>query len=571
MIQPRKAVQEMSAYRPPTEGRTGKMRLDFNENTVGCSPKVIEALRCVTREMLSTYPEYETLRGELAKYFGVSPSEVLATDGTDEAIKNVIEAFMEKNRDEIVIPSPTYAMFPFYAQLNEAKIRVVPYKEDLSFPTEQVLDAITAATKIVVLVNPNNPTGTSIPAKEVIRIVEKAKENGALVLIDEAYCQYSGRTDIPVIKRYDTVIVIQTFSKAFGLAGLRLGCIVSNAQIIAVLRKILSPYSVNVLAAIAATAALRDQEYVKSYVSQVKESKRLLYAALNRLGIFSFPSDANFILVKIGEQAVRFCDLLRERGILVRNRSSDLLLEGCVRITLGTIEQTKILISELEAVIKSLRPLLVFDMDGVLIDVSNSYRVAIKETSEEFTKAKVTLEEIQSFKEKGGYNNDWDLTRAIIESRGIRAEREKVIEAFQKRYLKLMPGEKWLFNKPLLKELSAQYRFVIFTGRPKSEAIFALKNNQVETYFDAIIAMEDVGEQKPNPEGLLKLKEEYPSQEVCYFGDSVDDITSAIKARVIPIGVLPPQNKSEQLKNLLQAAGAKKVLQDISQIREALS
>ncbi|MBS3107114.1 HAD-IA family hydrolase, partial [Candidatus Woesearchaeota archaeon] len=217
------------------------------------------------------------------------------------------------------------------------------------------------------------------------------------------------------------------------------------------------------------------------------------------------------------------------------------------------------------------RPLLVFDMDGVLIDVSNSYRVAIKETSEEFTKAKVTLEEIQSFKEKGGYNNDWDLTRAIIESRGIRAEREKVIEAFQKRYLKLMPGEKWLFNKPLLKELSAQYRFVIFTGRPKSEAIFALKNNQVETYFDAIIAMEDVGEQKPNPEGLLKLKEEYPSQEVCYFGDSVDDITSAIKARVIPIGVLPPQNKSEQLKNLLQAAGAKKVLQDISQIREALS
>ncbi|MDO8480770.1 MAG: histidinol-phosphate transaminase [Nanoarchaeota archaeon] len=571
MISPRKAVTAMSPYKPPTDGRTGRLRLDFNENTVGCSPKVIEALKTVTPDFLATYPEYRELRGALGKYFNVSADQVLTTDGTDEAIKNIIEVFIEKGVDEIIIPSPTYTMFPFYAQLNEARIKTIPYNSDLSFPTEQVIQAISKTTKIVVLVNPNNPTGTSIKSEDVVRIVEKARENQSLVLIDEAYYQYFGRTDIPLIKTYNNVVVIQTFSKAFGLAGLRLGCILSNKETIAVLKKALSPYSVNILATLAAKAALQDKAYVETYVSQVKESKKLLYAALEALNIPSYPSDANFMLVKIGNQAQRFCDLLRERGILVRNRSSDLLLEGCVRITLGTVEQTKKLISELENVIKDIRPLLIFDMDGVLVDVSNSYRVAIQKTAEQFIGGTVTPEEIQLFKEKGGCNNDWDLTMAIIESRGIKAERKNVIGAFQERYLKLMPAEKWLFEKTLLKNLSAQYRLVIFTGRPREEAFFALKNNCVEQFFDSVIAMEDVEKQKPDPEGLLKLKEMYSNQEACYFGDSVDDIASAVSANVNPIGVFPPQNKSEQLKTRLQTAGARIILKDINQIKEALS
>src|SRR3989344_214575 len=174
MISPRKAVIRMQEYKPPTSGRENSLRLDFNENTVGCSPKVIKALSRIRKNIFSVYPEYEALKKEIAKYCNISPGEVIATNGTDEAIKTIIEVYSEKRKDEIIIPVPTYAMFKFYAELNEAVIREVLYNEDLSFPTSRLLSAINKKTKIVVLVNPNNPTGTSIKKEEIKKIIEKA-------------------------------------------------------------------------------------------------------------------------------------------------------------------------------------------------------------------------------------------------------------------------------------------------------------------------------------------------------------------------------------------------------------
>ena len=571
MIKPRKAVIEMEEYTPPTSGRESYLRLDFNENTIGCSPKVIKALKSLKPGDLAAYPEYKKLREELADNCNVNAAEVLPTNGADEAIKAIIEAYIEKGKDRIIIPAPTFAMFKFYAQLNEAVIKEAPYNDNLSFPAERVLDEINRKTKIVVLVNPNNPTGASIKKKDIIKIIEKAQKNSAVVLIDESYSQFTGKTSIPLIKKYDNLFITQTFSKAFGLAGIRLGYVISNEENINFIRKLLSPYSVNSVAVICAFAALKDLYCVRKYVTEIKKSKLLLYKELIKLGIKYYKSDANFILLKIGQEADTFCQKLKEFRILIRNRSNDALLEGCVRVTIGAKNQTKRLILALRQVIKEINPLLIFDIDGVLADVSKSYRAAIKKTSEYFTKENVSFEEIQKYKNERRFNNDWDLTEAIIKGKGRNIEKQEIVGKFQSYYSKLINNERWILDKRILKLLSKRYNLAILTGRPKKEADNVLTKNKVKKYFAAIVAMEDTIKQKPAPDGILKILKQFTDQDAYYFGDTIDDMEAAISAKVKPIGILPPQDKSVLLRNLLIKYGAKSVIPNINQIMEVLN
>lgn len=570
MIKPRRAVMEMQSYNPPTSNRGGMMRLDFNENTDGCSDNAIKLLRKIKKSALSAYPEYNELRKEMAKYCNVKEEEIIAANGADEAIKTIIETYIERVKDEIVIPVPTYAMFKFYAQLNEASIKEVAYNRDLSFPTERVLGAINTKTKIIVLVNPNNPTGTSIDAKDKIKIIEKAKRFNSLVLMDEAYAQFYGKTSIPLIKKYDNLFIVQTLSKAFGLAGLRLGYIISDESNIKIIQKVLSPYSVNVVAAICASIALEDSRFIKEYLKEVRAGKQILYKELDYLGIKYYKSDANFVLAKIGANADEFCKKLREKGILVRNRSGERLLAGCVRVTIGTTVQTKRLIKEMRRIVREINPLLIFDIDGVLVDVSKSYREAIKETAEYFTGRVISAEEIQEYKNRGGLNNDWDLTEAIIKGNGKSVDKRKIIKKFQEYYGGLIYNEKWLLDKRILKSLSKRHNLAVLTGRPKKEADYVLKRNKTADCFGKIIAMEDVLRQKPNPEGLLKILSRFQNSDAYYFGDSIDDMKTAVSANVKAIGVLPPQDRSKQLQNLLIKYGAKTVIRDINMVMEVL-
>jgi len=570
MIKPRKAVMEMKDYNPPTSDREGYLRMDFNENTIGCSPFVIKAFKSIKPEKLSIYPQYRELREAIAYYCNVNPAEVIPTNGTDEAIKSIFEIYLEKSKDEAILPVPTYAMFKFYAQLNEALIKEVPYNKDLSFPTKRLLNSIGDKTKIIVLVNPNNPTGTSIKERDIIKIIQKAQKYNAIVLIDEAYYQFYGRTAIPLINKYDNLLVIQTFSKAFGLAGLRLGYIISNKDNISIIQKALSPYSVNNAVVVCAIEALKNLEYTKKYIQEVKRSKKILCNSLDSLQIKYYPSDANFVLLRIGDKAERFCQKLRQKGILVRNRSSDTLLYGCVRITLGAGKQTRRLISAISEAIRKINPLLIFDIDGVLADASKSYRIAIKKTAEYFTEQKIGVKEVQDYKSKSGYNNDWDLTDAIIKSRGKNIPKKKIIKKFQQYYLKLRNNEKWLLDKSILKALSKKYRLAILTGRPRNEAFYLLNKNNANNYFSAIIAMEDAGRQKPYPDGFFRIMEILDNRDAYYFGDAIDDIKAAIAANIIPIGVLPPQDKSAKLRKTLIKNGAKRVLSNINKVEEAI-
>lgn len=347
MPKPRSAVRRMAPYSPPTGGREGKLRLDFNENTVGCSPHVLEVIKKqLTEGGLSVYPEYVEAKHELATHFGVPESQLLFTNGTDEAIQVLINTYVD-DHDEVLLLRPSYAMYKFYAEVAGADIREIDYaREDLSFPLNRLLKRIRPKTKAILIANPNNPTGTGVDLAGLVQILNTAKH--AAVLIDEAYYEFCGVTALPLIAAYPNLFVSRTFSKVFGLAAMRFGCLFSQAENIEFMHKAQSPYSVNSLAALAARAAIQDTDYVRKYVAEVLAARDMAYEGLHRLKIKTYPSQANFILFEAGKRAINIRDELRNRGVLIRDRSYE--IPGCVRVTIGTREQVGRFLRELESI-----------------------------------------------------------------------------------------------------------------------------------------------------------------------------------------------------------------------------
>lgn len=347
VLQPREAVLRMAPYSPPTGGRANKLRLDFNENTVGASPKVIEYLRDhLTEAMLSVYPEYSETKRDLAAFFNVEPDDFVLTNGTDEAIQVLVNTYVDDG-DEVILLRPSYAMYRFYAEVAGAKIRHIPYRQQkLAFPLEELLDATTQDTRAILIANPNNPTGTGITRTGIERILEKA--TAAAVLIDEAYYEFCGVTALPLLNDYPNLFVSRTFSKVYGMAAMRLGCLFSQSENVEFLHKAQSPYSVNTVAAMAARAAIQDRAYIEKYVMEVLAARELLYVGLEKLGINYYDSKANFVLFEAGDRAIPVRDALRDRGVLVRDRSYE--IAGCVRVTVGTRDQIRKFLAELEEI-----------------------------------------------------------------------------------------------------------------------------------------------------------------------------------------------------------------------------
>ena len=344
---PRPAVLAMAPYSPPTGGRAGKLRLDFNENTVGCSPRVIAAIReGVTADGLAVYPEYGPAKDAIAAYFRVQPEQFVFTNGTDEAIQVFINTYVDAGQ-EVLVLKPAYAMYRFYAEVAGARITTVAYPQPgMEFPLQEVLDAITPQTRAVLLANPNNPTGTGVSLLGIERILHRARK--AAVLVDEAYYEFSGVTALTEIERVSNLFVCRTFSKVFGMAAMRLGCLFSHSANIAYLHKAQSPYSVNGMAIVAARAAVEDTAYVENYVAEVLAARELLCVGLEKLAIPYVPSSANFVLAQLGKRALEVRDALRGQAILVRDRGYE--APGAVRFTVGTREQTRRLLSALEQI-----------------------------------------------------------------------------------------------------------------------------------------------------------------------------------------------------------------------------
>jgi histidinol-phosphate aminotransferase len=347
VLQPREAVLNMAPYSPPTAGRANKLRLDFNENTVGASSKVIEYLReHLTEAGLAVYPEYGAAKEELGGFFGVEPDDFILTNGTDEAIQVLINTYVDDG-DEVLLLRPSYAMYRFYAQLAAASIREIPYRaQKLAFPLEELIEAIRPTTRAILIANPNNPTGTGTSRAGIERILERA--TGAAVLVDEAYFEFCGVTALPLLNDYPNLFVSRTFSKVYGMAAMRLGCLFSQSGNVDFLHKAQSPYSVNMVATLAAHAAIHDKTYIEKYVTEVLAARELLYVGLEKLEIPYYESKANFVLIEAGARAIPIRDELRQRGVLVRDRSYE--IPGCVRVTVGTRDQIRQFLAELEQI-----------------------------------------------------------------------------------------------------------------------------------------------------------------------------------------------------------------------------
>ena len=338
----RENIKKMSPYKPPLEGRReGRyLLLDFNEMTIESSPKVKKALReFADSGRIQVYPEYGDLTEKIAQYAGVESSQVLVTNGSDQAIDIIFRAFVEKG-DKIIIPSPSFTMFYQAASIQGVEILKPLYREDLSFPTEEVLELIDSDIKLLVLCNPNNPTGTAISQGDFLKILKKAKEKNIAVLHDEAYFEFSGITAKDFIAEYDNLFLTRTLSKQFGIASVRAGYIISQEKNIQELLKIRGPYDVNMFAKVAIEAALDDAEYSKKYIQEIMEkSKPRLKNFFLEHHIKFWESAANFFLVKPPDQKKAFA-VLKEEGILVRPREGE-NIEGTIRVSVGTLQDTE--------------------------------------------------------------------------------------------------------------------------------------------------------------------------------------------------------------------------------------
>lgn len=332
---PRTAVLRMKEYHPPLGNRYG-LRLDFNENTLGCSPSVFDALRSVAAGDLTRYPEREAVEALVANNLGLRPQQVLLTNGVDEAIHVLCQAFLDRD-ERMLLPVPTYSMYEVYASATDGDVDTVLAGDDFVFPHQAMLDAITPRTKLICIANPNSPTGSTVTRHQVLTIAAKAPH--ALVLVDEAYFHFFGETVIDLIGKVPNLVVARTFSKAYGLAGLRLGMLAADEATMQWLRRVISPYSVNSLALVCLPAALNDQAYLDWYVEEVKQARASMLQALDALSIRYWPSAANFVLTHVGSRHKEFVAAMRARGVLTRDRSADHGCDGCVRITIGTREQ----------------------------------------------------------------------------------------------------------------------------------------------------------------------------------------------------------------------------------------
>lgn len=332
----------------PTAGR---LRLHLNEHSAGCSKAAFDAIRSLSARDVACYPEYDEAIAAVAEAFGVPPHFVLLTNGLDEGILATTAAAFRR-RDggipEAVGVSPAFEMYEMVVDGLGGRMRLVPLDADFVWSAMDIAAAVSEDTRIVFVTNPHNPSGTAVPRPKLLDLA--ARIGSATLLVDEAYADFTGETlvDASLLVSHPQIIVGRTFSKAYGLAGLRVGALIGAPETLSAVRKIVPPFSVNAVAAAALPAALADRAYVASYIEESRQSRRILTDACDRLGLKVYPSHANFMLVDAGPRASALVEALGARGIVVRDKSTAPGCYGCIRVTTGTTADTERLVEAME-------------------------------------------------------------------------------------------------------------------------------------------------------------------------------------------------------------------------------
>jgi len=373
----RPEVESLHAYSAPLEGRRGLLRLDFNENTVGPSPKVVEAIRAIPADHYAIYPEYDGLREAVVAslaagaggFPGLSAAHVGLFNGVDAAIHAVFHAYGDRG-DQLLTTSPTFGYYGPGAAMQGMKTQAIPYRlPDFAFPLEEMRTALAGPLppKLLLLCNPNNPTGTRLAAEQVLELAAAAPQT--LVVVDELYEAFTGDSVLPVLAEraraaaaqapavgaaiaettapeaadpfaaFPNLVVLRSLAKTSGLAGLRIGFAIGSTAVIDRIGRVTGPYDINSFAVTAAFAALADQPYVDAYVAEVRRARDWLVAQLAAAGVRHHAAGGNYLLLWPQADPALVERRLREAGILVRSMAGKPLIDGSLRVSLGSNEQ----------------------------------------------------------------------------------------------------------------------------------------------------------------------------------------------------------------------------------------
>ncbi len=532
-IPERKNIAELKPYESARGLYKRGLLLDANENYQQWMNVDLSKMKNLNR-----YPDpnCDALRDKLAQIYTkrLSKENIFIGNGSDEIISLLIEGFVERD-ESVMLMEPSYGVYEVQAGIKNRKIKKIILNSDFSLNINEIKKQC-KGTKLLFLCSPNNPTGNLITFQEIQQIIQFFT---GIVVIDEAYIEYAGLENsfASLVKTNKQIVVLRTFSKAWGLAGVRVGYALGDPVIINTLNKIKPSYNVSSISQEIVSQALDQKSGLQKSITQTKDLKKQLERDLTVLGMPIIPTQTNFVLAKI-PNAKKIYQQLAQQKIIVRDRSTLPYLGDALRITVGSETENK-------KFLQALRPLifdaLIWDMDGVLIDVSRSYRRTILETVRYFCpKETISIENVNRIKNTSGFNNDWDTTYQLIEQRTKnKINYEQVKTIFQKKYKLLSINEKLLIPRDVLKQLKNRYRkFGIATGRPRNEALAALQKNGITDLFDTVVALEDTVKGKPDPQPLFKAARNLSVVNPLYIGDTPSDrqAAQAAQMRYLDIG-----------------------------------
>ena len=563
-------------YQGPAQPAPGVLKLDGNE---GNPPprRLLEDLAAADLSLVRDYPDARPLESEIAERLGVDPARVVVTAGADEALDRMFRAYLAPGR-RLVLPVPGFEMMYRFAAVVGGEIQPVLWTD--AFPTDEVIAALDGDVSLIVMISPNNPTGCTATASDLTRVAEAASEVdcgttfGAMVVLDHAYVEYSDQDLTSVAQNFDNVVTVRTFSKAWGLAGCRVGYAVAAPEVATLLRNVGSPFPVAGLSLAAVRVQLKTGEAaLGEHVLAVRAGRDRLTETLDRLGVETSPSQGNFVFGDFGARCDFVLNGLNALGVRVRRFPHRPEIAESLRITVP--DHAEPLNRLLEALEICLAPqALLFDLDGVIADVEESYRRCVLETAGTFG-VEVTREELATLVLAGDANNDWVLTQRILAGRGVEASLDAVTEAYQQVYLgtSTSPGlresERLLVARDVLSGLADRLPLAIVTGRPREEAEWFLEREGLTDLFQAVVCMED-GPLKPDPAPVRSAASSLGVERAWMIGDTPDDIRAAAGAGAVPIGVVAPGPNPEASAMALREAGAATVIATVDDLMQLL-
>jgi histidinol-phosphate aminotransferase len=567
-ILPKRVVRELQRYNAPNEGRLQYVRLDFNENTSGF-PSAYPA--DIPHLQISAYPEYTELTALLSEFYDLPAESILLTNGSDEGLMVAAMTFIEPGEDYAIVSDPCFTMIPHGLKLAGASLRVVPVLSDLSFDVAGIEKALKQGAKVAMFATPENPTGAVLDCD----IIRKwcAQFTDTLFVIDEAYGEYSDRTMLPDVSNYDNLLVVKTFSKAWGMAGLRLGVTFGQPELIDYMLRVRLPYSVNSAAVWTAARLLKQANEVRKLASETIDEKARMVGELRRRGIPVDDGKANSVLVGVGINAQRLSDFCKRQGVLVRNRSqaqfpSDLNgsrppLWGKVRVSVGTREETDKFLAAVDKFNDTYG--VIFDLDGTLIDTTASFDSTVKSLVERYSGRPLDPSELQALRAEGGFNDDWVATSELLKRRGNPVAMQTIVAEATQLYLSVArQAEKLLFEQELIERLRRRHPLFVVTGRTRGEynPVWA---DDLDGHFHRVYCLDDIAGKraKPSPDYLLHVIEEFGLNGGAYVGNAVDDMQAARAAGLDAIGVTTTHTA-----DVLREAGAHITIPSVASLIE---